>query len=201
MANTNTPWGLAPSRYFNGTPWNGGGNTYYIASSDTNAYAIGDPVTLVSGGADANGIPGVTLATAGFGNLVTGVVLGMGGPTYGGFFGDPTNLNTTIVPATKTKAYYILVCDDPNVLFTIQEGGSGSALTVASVGKNFDLKSGTNSGYLSGWTLDNGTSNTGSTRQLKIFSLDQTVGNAVGQYAKWLVFINNHSYRTGLVGV
>ena len=165
MAIANKPMGRSPHSYQAGNPWNGQATMYYIASTDANAYAIGDPMTLVSGGADANGVPGATLATAGTGNLVLGPIVSYGGQTYGGAPVTPSALDTTVIPATKTKAYYVLVADDPDILFEIQEGGAHATLTVASVGKNFNLLSGTNNGYVSGWLLDNNTSGTARSSQ------------------------------------
>lgn len=200
MANLNAPAGLSPAQYLNGSPWSGQARLYCILAADGNAFAIGDPVTL-GGSADDNGVPNVTLATVGFGNLVTGVIVSAGGISNGGPMADPTNLNTTVIPATKTKNYYVMVCDDPNVLFEIQEGGAGSALAKTDIGNNFDLKAGTNSGYLSGWVLDNATANTGATRQLKLLGLAQRKDNTFGAHAKWLVKINNHTFGAGVAGI
>jgi len=201
MANTSKIAGLIPVQYLNGAPWNGQARSYYISSTDTNAYAIGDPVSL-SGSADANGVPGVTLATAGNNsgaNMIVGSVVGVG--TQEDVIGNILNPNSIIAPATKTSAYYVMVADDPNILFQIQEGGSGSALTAASVGTNTDLASGANNGYVSGWVLDNALTTTGAGFQLKLFGLVRTQDNAFGTYAKWLVLINLHRYKAGVAGV
>ena len=199
MANANTPFGLAPVEYLSGAPWNGQVRRYYIPSTDTNAYAIGDPVTL-GGGADAKGVASVVLATPG--SALVGAIVGAGGLAYGGFSGDPTNLNTTVIPATKTKAYYVLVADDPNIIFEVQEIGTGTALAAADVGLNANLVAGTNSGYLSGWLLDNTTEATTVGLDVKLLGLSQSVTpNDFGAYAKWRVLINNHHYRVGHVGV
>lgn len=200
MANTNRPQGLSPAEYLNGSPWNGQARMYHIVSTDTNAFAIGDPVVL-SGTADANGVPDVTLATAGTGNAVTGALVGMGGLIYAGPSADPTNLNTTIIPATKTKDYYVLVADDPNIVFEIQEDSVAANLAATDVGSNANLVSGTNNGFISGWMLDSNPLATTSTLQLQILMLVQKSNNAIGQYAKWLVRINNHSYKAGTAGV
>ena len=50
MANANKPMGLSPHSYLNGATWNGQARAYYIASTDPNAFAIGDPVTLAGSG-------------------------------------------------------------------------------------------------------------------------------------------------------
>lgn len=198
MANVNAPAGLAPVGYMSGAPWNGQLNRYYIAAADTNAYAIGDPVTL-SGSADAKGVAGVTLMTAGAGFV--GVVMGMGGIAYGGMSGDPDSLGLTVIPATKSKAYYVLVCDDPNVIYKVQEIGTGTALAAAAVGLNCNLVAGANNGYVSGWLLDNTTEATTNTLDVKLLGLSQEPNNDFGAYAKWLVLPNNHLYRGGVTGV
>lgn len=199
MANANIPSGLSPVGYLNGSPWNGQVRRYYIPSSDTNAYAIGDPVTL-AGSADAAGVPSVVLWTAGSGMI--GPVVGMGGPAFGGMSGDPTNLNTTVIPATKTKAYYVLVADDPNIVFEVQEVGTGTQLAATDVSLNANLVAGTNNGYISGAMLDNSTEAVTVGLDVKLLGLSQSVTpNAFGAYAKWLVKINNHLYAVGHVGV
>lgn len=198
MANANRPSGLSPVRYLNGTPWNGGGRVYSIASNDTNAYAIGDPVRT-SGTGDNAGVLGVTLATAG--TAIRGVVMGMGGNKYGTGYYDPTNLNTTIIPATKTQVYYVLVVDDPFVIFEVQEIGTGTQLTKAEVGLNCNLVAGTNNGYVSGWLLDNSTEATTVALDVKLLGLKQSLDNAFGAYAKWMVQINQHELKAGVLGV
>lgn len=200
MANTNQPSGLSPVQYLNGSPYNGQARLYYIVSTDPNAYAIGDPVAS-SGGADANGVPGVVLATVGTGNAVRGVIVSAGAVKEGGFMADPTNLATTIIPATKTKNYYVLVADDPHILFEIQEDNAGTPLAAGDVGLNANLKAGTNNGFVSGWVLDNSGEATGATLQLKLFGLVRRQDNAFGLAAKWLVKINNHELAAGTAGV
>lgn len=200
MANVNAPAGLVPVGYLNGAPWTGGGRTYFIASTDTNAYAIGDPVVL-SGDGDGNGVPGITLATAGASNLVLGPILSAGGIVEGGAYADPSNINTTIIPATKTKGYYVLVADDPRTLFEIQDSGDGTPLASTNIGNTANLKSGTNSGYLSGWQLTDTGPGTGSTGQVQLLGLARKANNAYGAYAKWLVRINQHQYAAAVAGV
>jgi hypothetical protein len=197
MANVSKPAGLIPVQYANGNPWNGQARTYYIPSTDTNSYAIGDPVSTLAAGADANGVPGVVLATAGTGNALRGVVVGVG--AYETLMADPSNLNTTVVPAIKLHAYYVMVVDDPDVLFQVQE--NGTALTAAAAGQNINLSSAANNGYVSQWTLLNSSLGTGATLQMKLYGLIRTADNAFGTNAKWLCKINNHELNAGTVGV
>lgn len=201
MANANRPSGLSPVQYLNGAPWTGGGHVYCIPDTDdTYLYAIGDPVDI-AGGSDANGIPTITLATAGTGNGVLGAILsGGGGLTYGGNLAG-TQDAPLVIPATKTRAYYVLVSDDPNIIYEGQEEATGTAFTAAEVGLNANLVSGTNNGYVSGWQIDRTSPAVTATLQVRLLQLAPRSGNAFGDYAKWWVFINNHRYRVGQVGI
>lgn len=196
MANPNKPGGLSPVQYLNGAPWNGQARIYYIASGDTNAYAVGDPVDLASSG-DSNGVPGVTLANVA-GPLV-GAIVGCG--RYEALIADPSNLDSIVIPATKTHSYYVMVADDPQILFQIQEGNTTTYLTAANVGDNANLYAGSNNGFVSGYTMDNSTAATTNTLSLKLMGLVRTSDNAFGQYAKWLVRINNHRLANQVAGV
>lgn len=204
MANPNKPAGLVPVQYLNGSPWNQKGRVYCIPDTDdTNAYAIGDPVVL-AGSSDANGVPTITLATAGTGNQVLGpIISGAGAPAYGQQYGVPAD-TPILIPAVKTRSYYVLVCDDPNVIFEIQEDNDGGDLAAVDVGLNCNLISGTNNGYVSGWQLDSSSKTTTATLQCKLLRLAQgpTPGsNVFGTDAKWWVLINNHCYRIGQAGL
>lgn len=200
MANANAPSGLAPVAYLNGAPWTGQARMYRIRQADTNAYAIGDPVKTDAGNADAAGVSAVTLAVAGDTNVIRGVLVGTMGNKYGGPGVDPASPQTTVIPAAKLHDYYVLVVDDPMVVFEIQQLG-GTMTTGAPAGKNANLHSGTNNGYVSGWTLDDSASATTATNQLRLLGLVQRADNAPGAYAKWLVTINNHEFHTGVAGV
>lgn len=201
MANVNAPSGLAPVQYLNGSPWSGQARMYCIPDTDdTLLYAIGDPVTL-AGGADSRGIPTITLATAGTSNPVLGPIVSMGATKYGASAGDPNLPNATVIPATKDRNYYVLVVDDPNVIFEAQEDGTSTTFVAADVGLNINLVSGVNNGFLSGWLLDSTPTATTATLQCQLLMLAQRQNNAMGQYAKWWVRINNHCYKAGVAGV
>ena len=199
MANANRPSGLSPVKHLITGAFNGQGNIYSIAAGDTNGYAIGDPVAS-SGTADANGVAGITLATAGTGNAIRGVILGLGTSESGIF--NPNNLNSTVRPAAaQSTAWYAIVADDPNIIFEVQEVGTGTALAATDVGNNANLASGTNNGYQSGWQLSNAGLATTNTLQVRILGLSRRSDNAYGYYAKWLVKINNHELAAGTAGV
>lgn len=198
MANSNVPFGLAPVQYLSGAPWSGQARLYYIASTDTNAFFVGDPVAS-SGDGSADGVAGVTLGTAG--SAIRGVIVSMGGLQDGGFLGDPNNLNSVSIPATKTKNYYVLVADDPAIIFEAQE--TGTALTSADIGLNANFVNGTPATgvNVSATQIANSTKNTTATLNLKLLGLAQRTDNAFGTNAKWLVLINNHELKAGVAGV
>lgn len=209
MANLNRPDGLSPVDHLQAQAWSGKLNLYYIPSTDSNAYSIGDPVATLTGAANALGVSPVTLATAGASGVLRGVIVTAGGDAsqvadaYSNY-ADPANLGTTVIPASKPKNYYVGVVDDPYVIFEIQEWGGASftAFTAADVGKGCNLKSGTNSGYVSGWTLDTtAASSTASTRQVRLLGLVARRNNAFGQYARWRVLINQHELKAATSGV
>lgn len=200
MANVDSPFGLKPVRYLNGAPWNGQVRRYLLPSSDSAKRYIGDPVTL---GGDAgasgllvNGIPAWGLPTCAIGVA--------GSPWVGvivGFEVDPGDLSIRYGPASENRI--ALVCDDPNVIFEVQEVSAGTALTSAAVGLNADGVAGTGSdttGY-SGWELNNSGEAVTVTLNLKILGLVQREDNDYGEHAKWEVLINNHLYRSGVTGV
>jgi hypothetical protein len=196
MANPNKPAGLVPVGHLLGLDWSSRVRTYYIPSTDGNAFAIGDPVAS-AGDADTNGVPSVTIGVAG--SAIRGVIVGIG--TKEGLMADPANLDSIVIPATKTKNYYVMVVDDPFVIFECQEIGTGTYLTSAAIGLNINLVAGANNGYVSGWMLDNTTEATTSTLNCKLLGLARRSDNAFGQYAKYLVTINSHELHTGTTGV
>lgn len=217
MANINRVSGLTPIKYMSGTSYSGGGNMYHIDSGDTNAYYIGDPVAIKAGTATiANedaGLQTLTVGQVGAANI--GVIVAIGVTARGGAYVDPSNLgygNTvaTYAPATKTKAYYALVADDPSIIFEIQEGGTGTELTVAATSKNanFALAAPATGVMVSGAYLNLATAPaTTSTYNLKLLGLAQRLDpasslyNTYGQYAKWWCLLNNHYYMTGRTGI
>lgn len=187
MANANIARGLIPYRQQTGAPFNGAGRIYYVPSSYGTALYVGDPV-IPTGTNDANGVPGIVLASAGGGNYMIGSVIGIANG------GDPTIAVTRDMPVyhPASTAQYLLIADDPATLFQIQEDGNMGA--TATMG-NADLVSGTGSTYsgYSGWQLSSASLNTTSTLQLRILELLNEADNAVGTNAKWLVRINLHS--------
>jgi hypothetical protein len=195
MANANRPAGLVPVKNLSGANWNGQGNIYSIAASYGTALAVGDPV-ISSGSADANGVPGI--AIYGGTGAIRGVIVGLG-TSEGGIY-NPNNLNSIVRPASDPAVWYAIVADDPNLIFEINEHANGTQLAAGQTGMNTTMQSGTNNGYVSGWTLSSQTDATAATTAtlpIRLLGLARRANNAFGAYATWLVKINVHELGTG----
>jgi hypothetical protein len=225
VTNQNKPSGLTPVKYLNGADWDGRGNIYFINNADTNAYYPGDLVSPTAGLDQWSGLPTVHLTVSGTDVIVAGVVLACGAsPTTttsyrGGPYIDPTNLTLTSIPATKTKNYFVLVADDPMIVFEVQEVATGTTATTAlnytNATKNayFVYAAPATGVYVSGTTLDNGVSSghvpavtATAPYFLRMLGLAQKLDpqqanyNFFGLYAKWWVKLNNHMFGPSVVG-
>lgn len=201
MANPNTPYGLVPIQRKGGASWRDSLNVYQIPTTATAAIYVGDPVIKITGSADVNGVNGVKLATAGTGNLITGVVCGflgtgaaqLGQPGAASMFGMSGTPGNVYRPASATSVYYVLVNDDPTTLYSVQSNDSGGAPAATVVGKNANLASGAGSAYTgwSGWKLAANQIGTSVSNQVNIVGFLPEIDNAPGSTnAKLLVSLN-----------
>ncbi len=196
MANANTPFGLRPDRKVSGQPWSSAANIYNIPSAYGSNLFPGDPV-IPTGTSDANGIPNVTLATAAGGAYLGGSMVGIVQA------GEPIVTITRDLPVYHQASTqgYILVADDPELLFLVQEDGLGGALGANASSANVDLISGSGSTTTgqSGWLLDSSTVATTATLQCRLmWPLRQADNDPTLTFAKWLVRINLHSLTRAL---
>lgn len=207
MANANVARGLIPYRHYDGSVWNGSGNIYFIPSGYGTALYIGDPVDVVSTSNDANGIPAVQLGVVG--SPLVGSVIGIvnGGP----FQAAPITVTRDLpIYHPASTAQYILVSDDPTLLYMVQDDASTQARAANLwAGRNANLVSGsgsTTTGY-SGWQLAASTVQTTSTLDVKIIrpltQIDNVISSTAntGGNAKWLVKLNNSRYGYQTAGV
>lgn len=206
MANANIPRGLIPYAMIWGQKYNGSGNTYFVPASYGTALYVGDPVDIVSGSNDANGIPAVQLATVG--SPILGVVVGI---INGGDMGNITAVTRDQpIYHPASTAQYLMIEDDPNVLYWTQDDASSQATAPKLwAGKNANLVSGSGStvtGY-SGWQLAASTVATTNTLDVKIIRPLQQPDNVIGtaantnMNAKWLVKLNNSRFANQIAGV
>lgn len=195
--NTNAPRGLKPVRYMDGSPYTGKTNIYNIASAYATAIGEGDPVAVLSDGTIGIGVAG---------SQCRGVLSHVEYYTSAGAFVQSNNwvASTAIKTGTVAKAF---VMDDPTLLFDVQEtdGSSGAGTPLALADKNLNINfvigaPGTDG--VSKTSINNTTENTTSTLNLRIVALSDYPGNAVGNYANWLVTWNTHDLKSvGTAGV
>jgi hypothetical protein len=190
MANNDAPRGFVPVSNAYGAPWTGAPRRYYIASGEAYNLFIGDPVAL-SGSGDAFGVPGIVRATAGAGSSAgdgpVGVVVG---------FENLTSDNLSRTYRLSGVAGYVLVIDDPNALYEIQEDSVGGAISVDSIGlnANFIIGTGNTATGTSAVELDSNTAAVTATLDCRIIGISPRIDNEVGDFAKWLVKLNNHPH-------
>ena len=195
MANSDNAYGFRAIRHRNGAPYNGAANIYHVPASYGTALFVGDPV-IKSGTADSNGIPGITIGSAG--GPITGVIVG--------FITRSGNTNQTVddsISYSKASTEgYALVCDDPDVIFSIQDDGA-TAFTAATIGLNasFVAGSGSTTSGLSGYEIDTSTEATTAGLELKILRLLQREDNEIAANAEWEVMINDHTEAHGTAGI
>jgi hypothetical protein len=190
MANPSIPNGLVPVRTLTG-PYMGQTNAYSTAAGDGTLIGIGDPVKLAGTSQLIGDITYADVARAATGDVIVGVM-------------------TSVVPATRDSTVYraastatvVNVCDDPTVLFEVQESAAGTSLTANDIGlnANFVVASASTTTGLSATTLNNATEATTNTLDLKIIGLANKPNNAVGESAKWIVRINRHQYVDQIAG-
>jgi hypothetical protein len=187
MANTDLRNGAIPCNAHGGH-YVGSVNMYYLPTAESNDIAVGDFV-IMGGTGDDDGVPSVARATAGSTDIV-GVVVG--------FKPDAAYLDDTHRTASTER--YCFVADDPDQLFMIQEDDGGTALTKAEIGQNCDLlvSAGvdTTTG-LSQMEIDRSTVGT-TNGQLRLLGLEQAPNNEFGDWANWIVRVNEHAF--GKVG-
>jgi len=143
---------------------------------------------------------GVVLATAGTGNPIYGIVVGI----------EPirTDLNKTYVPAAvgnATGGTYVYVESDPNVVYQATEDDGSLAIT--DVGQNHNLVAGAGGSATTGtssWAIDSDSSAVTATLQVRLLGLAQIEGNlvaAAAPYTVWEVTLNNSNAVPNTAGI
>ena len=192
MANTDNPAGATPVRHRNGAPYNGSFNTYAAPVGDGTALFIGDFVKLAGTGEIVNGRVLQDVIRAATGDVIVGVVIGV----------KPVTQESTVYRAASTLRE-VYIADNPELVFEIQEGSTGTALTVNDVGLNVDfvVAAGSTVTGNSGTMINNATEATTNTLDLHLMTPVARDDNAIGYSCKWLVTINRHQYSNQVAGI
>lgn len=200
--------GFRPVKHITGSPWNGQANVYFVPSSDSSVIMVGDAVKLLGDARAATGVPTVT-RVSGATDVPVGIVVGI---LFTGV-GDLTNvppvndLNTPVYRRASTDRY-LLVCDDPNVIYEVQYAGTSvvAATITANVGLNgqFTTTAGSTTTGASGMQLDSAGLATTATLPLKIVGFPNRPDNIPGDtYFSYYVTLNSATlaHGTGSAGV
>jgi len=207
MASVSRANGFRPVKTVTGAAYNGQANVYFVPSTDSTVIMVGDAVKLAGDARAATGAPTVT--RAGATDVPVGIVVGI---LFTGV-GDLTNmppvndLNTPVYRRASTDRY-LLVCDDPNVVYEVQYAGTSvaAATITANVGLNgqFTTTAGSTSSGASGMQLDSSGLATTATLPIKIVGFPNRPDNIPGDtYFSYFVKLNGstNSSGTGQAGV
>lgn len=201
MANNNAPFGLKPIN-LNGTAWSGQMKLAHFPTSQAGNIFIGDPL-IPLGSTDAFGVPEWGIATAGTTNIIGGCFMGRGnGPAGSGI----TLLQSDFIYRPASISSYGYICDDPDVLYTVQEDSVGGAIAITTGGyANGNLQAGAGGSTVTGlssWMLVSAGVGVGAAGdQVKVIGLTRGPDNAIGTYARWNIFINIPVLRPDTVGI
>ena len=193
--------GFRPVKTITGAPYNGQGNVYFVPASDSTVIMVGDAVKLLGDARAATGAATVTRVSSGS-DIPVGVVVGI---LFSGV-GDAQNippvidLNTPVYRRASTDRY-LLVCDDPNVVYEAQylSTSVAAATITAAVGQNasFDVTAGSTTSGSSGMSIA-ATFATTATLPLKVVGFPQRPDNIPGDtYFSYWVKLNTTSFSTG----
>lgn len=120
--------GMKPVRHRNGSPYNGECSMYYIPSTDASTIGIGEAMKLVNA-MDASSEVSV-VAQAAAGDALIGVVVGFPSDAVG----------TSAIPLSgppyrrASTGCYVLIADDPDLIFQIQEDADSGVVSAANIG-------------------------------------------------------------------
>lgn len=194
MASVSRINGFRPVKSITGAPYTGQANVYFLDSGDSTTVMVGDAVKLAGNARAATGH--ATVTRCGATDVPVGVVVGFLFTGVGDAQNIPpvTNLDVPIYRVASTNRY-VLVCDDPNVVYEVEYAGTSvaAATITANVGLNgqFVTTAGNTSTGASGMQLDSTGLATTATLPLKIVGFPNRPDNIPGDtYFSYYVKLN-----------
>ena len=201
MASVSRISGFRPVKHVSGSPYNGQANLYFAAAANSDVIMVGDAVKLAGDARAATGAP--TVARCGATDIAVGVVVGISFEGVGDVTNVPpvTDLNTPVYRRASTDRY-LLVSDDPGVIYEVQYAGTSvaAATITANVGQNgqFTTTAGSTTTGASGMQLDSSGLATTATLPLKVVGYPNRPDNIPGDvYFSYYVKLNGAVYGDG----
>lgn len=199
MASVSRINGLRPVKTSNGTPYVGQANVYFVPASNADVIMVGDVVKLAGDSRSPTGVPTVARHAGGATEAAVGVVVGILYTGVGDTQNVPpvTDLNTPVYRRASTDRY-LLVADDPTLIFEGQT--MGATLAAADIGLNaeVDVTAGSTTTGASGMAIDLSTKAATATLPLKIVGFPYRPDNNIGDaFTNVYVRINNHQLNSG----
>lgn len=193
MPNTSKVTGLRPIEQ----PFGSIRCNYYEAATGAALYMY-QPVDLNSSGR-------ITAASWNSGNLIVGSVIGFADDSFcplpNPYLASNPGFGYTVNSAGLVK---VLVADDPNQHFVIEEDTGGSALDAQSVGAGasfiFQATTGNNTSGIANAVLDRSGVDALALQQFRLIKKWDKPDNAYGNFCKWVVRINQHRYTSSTSG-
>ena len=206
MASVSRINGFRPVKTLVG-PLTASANVYFVPASDTSVIMVGDAVKLSGDARAATGAPTVTRIAAAT-DIPIGVVVGILFSGVGDTMNTPpvNDLNTPIYRRASTDRY-LLVVDDPNIVYEVQFAGvaQAAAAITTNVGQNgqFTVTAGNTLSGTSGMQLDSAGLATTATLPLKIVGFPNRPDNIPGDtYFSYYVKLNSSTNgNLGTTGV
>jgi Flp pilus assembly secretin CpaC len=208
MASVSRINGFRPVKTVSGAPYTGKANLYFVPASDASVIMVGDAVKLAGDARAASGAATVT-RVAGATDIPLGVVVGI---LFSGVGNELTNvppvndLNTPVYRRASTDRY-LLVADDPQLIYEVQYAATSvAAATITSnVGLNgqFTLTAGSTTSGSSGMQLDSVGLAATATLPLKVVGFPSRPDNVPGDtYFSYYVTLNSSTLGSlGTTGV
>ena len=194
--------GFRPVKSITGAPYTGQANVYFVPASDATVIMVGDAVKLLGDARAATGVPTVT-RVSGATDIPLGIVVGIlfTGVGDAGNVPPVTDLNTPVYRRASTDRY-LLVADDPNLVYEVQYAGTSvaAATITANVGLNgqFTTTAGSTTSGSSGMQLDSAGLATTATLPLKVVGFPNRPDNIPGDtYFSYYVKLNTSQLATG----
>lgn len=140
-----------------------------------------DPVVRAADSTDPNGYAAVTRATTG--SYITGVVVGIV---------PSPDRSYKYLKAADTG--YLLVADNPDLLFQVQDNGGATGIVITNLGQSVDSVTALDCNATTGvskFQLD--TEAIAADNTWSLVRKDDMPGNTVGAYCTWVVKANLHT--------